>query len=228
MGQVDDDPRQDDKERLDETGDQLSYGPGKLIAKERRADMHDRYEKNKELDWNAWIDVRIPTWLVVNEAIGLTAKLAFGVILSFYKQGLPAKMGQETLAAMTSRQSAKTVRDALKELTDWKLIWIEPNKGSGRGIRKTNLYHVVKRPFLVRLAMMVDKGEVPKDVLKFEHLMANKDEIIARGSTLGELAEYIIDQIGKNNLFKQVNSISIEEVIFTLSKEYVLPLNRIL
>ncbi len=163
----------------------------------------ESFAKNEELDWNAWIDVRIPTWLAINQAIGVTAKFVFAVILSFYKQGLPAHMSQDTLAAMVDRKSPKTVRGALQELADWKLIWTEQYKGVGPSNRKTNLYHVVKHPFLAQLAMLVDNGEVPKDLPQFEHLGANKDDRVARGAPQVNLLNTLSIKFVKNNPFNR-------------------------
>ena len=216
MGRVDNEPHQEGKEEPD-TGKELDYGPGKLIAKKRRADMHESFAKNEELDWNAWIDVRIPTWLAINQAIGVTAKFVFAVILSFYKQGLPAHMSQDTLAAMVDRKSPKTVRGALQELANWKLTG--PGGPKDRPEQSQNQSVPRRRtPVVGATGNAGRQWRSPQGSPAIRASRGQQRRNSSPGRSPGKLAEYLVDQIVKNNPFEQVNSTPIEEVIFTLSK----------
>lgn len=197
---------------------------GSLVVEKRLADMVERYKKGADLGWGAWKEVRIPTWLVVNQAMRKSAKTVFGVLLSFERQGDEVKTSEATLAQMAGLKTPKTVRAAIKELVDWNLIWYDPNVGLGKGNRRTHYYHIVVNPFLARLAMLVEQGQVPYEVLRFRVLAHHQRELSLNGHTLGEVAAAMCNQIDNSDPFKTRTSVRwVKQVMTAYLNGYLSP-----
>jgi hypothetical protein len=182
-------------------------GSGSLVVEKRLADMVERYKRGADLGWSAWKEVRIPTWLVVNQAIRKSAKTVFGVLLSFERQGDGVRTSEAALAQMAGLKTPKTVRAAVKELVDWNLIWYDRDAGYGAGKKRTNYYHIVVNPFLARLAMLVEQGQVPYEVLRFRVLAHHQRELNRNGHTLGAVAAVMCVLIDNNKPFATKSSI---------------------
>ena len=197
-------------------------GSGSLVVEKRLADMVQRYKKGADLGWSAWKEVRIPTWLVVNQAVKKSAKTVFGVLLSFERQDDEVRTSEAILAQMAGLKTPKTVRAAIKDLVDWNLIWYDPSAGHGKGNRKTHYYHIVMSPFLARLAMLVEQGQVPYEVLRFRVLAQHQRELSRNGHTLGEVAAAMCDQIESNEPFKARTSVRwVKQVMVTYLNGYL-------
>jgi hypothetical protein len=182
-------------------------GSSSLVVEKRLADMVERYKKGADLGWSAWKEVKIPTWLVVNQAVKKSAKTVFGVLLSFERQDDEVRTSEAILAQMAGLKTPKTVRAAIKDLVDWSLIWYDPSAGHGKGNRRTHRYHIIMSPFLARLAMLVEQGQVPYEVLRFRVLAQHQRELSRNGHTLGEVAAAICDKIENDEPFKARTSV---------------------
>lgn len=199
------------------------HGSGSLVVEKRLADMVERYKKGADLGWGSWKEVRIPTWLVVNLAIRKSAKTVFGVLLSLKREGDEVRTSEAALAQMAGLKTPKTVRAAIKELVDWNLIRYNQNAGyGGGGNRKTNRYHIVVNPFLARLAMLVEQGQAPYEVLRFRVLAQHQRALNQNGYTLGAVAATVCDQIYNNEPFKAKSSTRwVKQVMITYLNGYL-------
>ncbi len=198
------------------------HGSGSLVVEKRLADMVKRYKNGADLGWGAWKEVRIPTWLVVNLAIRKSAKTVFGVLLSLKREGDGVKTSEAVLTQMAGLKTPKTVRAAIKELVDWNLIRYSQNAGRGPRNRKTNYYRIVVNPFLARLAMLVEQGQVPYEVLRFRVLAQHQRELNQNGHTLGAVAAAMYDQIDNDKPFKTKASTRwVKQVMTTYLDGYV-------
>jgi len=193
-----------------------------LVVEKRLADMVERYKKGADLGWSAWKEVKIPTWLVVNQAVKKSAKTVFGVLLSFERQDDEVRTSEAILAQMAGLKTPKTVRAAIKDLVDWSLIWYDPSVGHGKGNRRTHRYHIVMSPFLARLAMLVEQGQVPYEVLRFRVLAQHQRELSQNGHTLGEVAATICDKVENDEPFKARTSVRwVKQVMITYLNGYL-------